>query len=318
MEHQVCKETVKTKKVPIRKKNIKKLGTVKIGVVESTPIVFDGKLLRFEWIRNKNWGAGTGTSKDNGYYHIVNMETEEEVSSHFAVDHSFGCAYTENGVVYAHGVRGNGGGTTIDVFWSSDLQNWESQTAITLSEDFQIYNTSVCKSHDGYIMAIEVHGSNPAVGDGFTNIFAKSADLKNWELLDVMKYVYSPKRYTACPSIRYYDGYYYIVYLEALPLYHFAPYIVRTKDLANYEMGLYNPILMYSDEDKKLMHPERFTEEQKDLIANAYNSNDSDVDFCTYEGKTIITYSWGNQAGTEFLALAEYDGTEEEFLKSYF
>ena len=34
---------------------------------------------------------------------------------------------------------------------------------------------------------------------------------------------------------------------------------------------------------------------------------------CYYGGKTVITYSWGNQLGKEFLALAEYDGTEEEF-----
>jgi len=176
----------------------------------------------------------------------------------------------------------------------------------------------VCKTDNGYVMAIEVGGKHPIVGNGFTNVFAKSMDLKNWELLDPVKYVYSPKRYTACPSIRYYDGYYYIVYLEALPLLHYAPYIVRTKDLKNYEMGLQNPILMYGDEDKKLIHPERFNDEQKAFIENAYNSNDSDVDFCTYKGKTVITYSWGNQAGTEFLALAEYDGTEEEFLKSYF
>ena len=35
-------------------------------------------------------------------------------------------------------------------------------------------------------------------------------------------------------------------------------------------------------------------------------------------GKTLITYSWGNQYGKEFLALAEYDGSSEEFLKSFF
>ena len=35
--------------------------------------------------------------------------------------------------------------------------------------------------------------------------------------------------------------------------------------------------------------------------------NNSDVDFCEFRGKTIITYSWGNQQGTEFLAEAVYD-----------
>ena len=69
---------------------------------------------------------------------------------------------------------------------------------------------------------------------------------------------------------------------------------------------------------KKILYPEKFNEEQVQYIENAFNLNNSDVDFCTFNGKTIILYSWGNQLGKEFLALAEYDGTEEEFLKSFF
>jgi hypothetical protein len=33
---------------------------------------------------------------------------------------------------------------------------------------------------------------------------------------------------------------------------------------------------------------------------------------------TIITYSWGNQQGTEFLAEAVYDGALASFLKDFF
>ena len=46
--------------------------------------------------------------------------------------------------------------------------------------------------------------------------------------------------------------------------------------------------------------------------------NNSDVDFCEFRGKTIITYSWGNQQGTEFLAEAAYEGTLASFLKGFF
>ena len=46
--------------------------------------------------------------------------------------------------------------------------------------------------------------------------------------------------------------------------------------------------------------------------------NNSDVDLCEFRGKTVITYSWGNQQGTEFLAGAVYDGTLASFLKGFF
>ncbi len=46
--------------------------------------------------------------------------------------------------------------------------------------------------------------------------------------------------------------------------------------------------------------------------------NNSDMDLCEFRGKTIITYSWGNQQGTEFLGEAVYDGTLASFLKGFF
>ena len=57
-------------------------------------------------------------------------------------------------------------------------------------------------------------------------------------------------------------------------------------------------------------------EDQK--VAVAVDRNNSDVDFCEFRGRTVITYSWGNQQGTEFLAEAVYDGTLASFLKGFF
>jgi hypothetical protein len=53
-------------------------------------------------------------------------------------------------------------------------------------------------------------------------------------------------------------------------------------------------------------------------VANAINLNNSDIDFCEFEGKLWITYSWGNQQGIEHLAEAVYDGSEAEFLRGWF
>ena len=101
-------------------------------------------------------------------------------------------------------------------------------------------------------------------------------------------------------------------------MHRWVPYIARSRDLKDFELGVINPVMWFDNDDKKVICPERFAPEELDYIAHAVNCNNSDFDMCDYQGKTVITYSWGNQYGKEFLALAEYDGTQEEFLKSFF
>ncbi len=300
-----------------QRKRLKKLGTLKINAVESTPVVWNDKLLRFEWIRSEEYGKAGGVTRKEGYYAFVDMENEEIVSS-FANDHSFGCCYTENGKMYAHGPQGSGGGNVVDSFVSSDLKNWESSVALTFPEDIKVYNTSVCKGDGRYIMAIEIGGKNPAVGNPFTCVFAQSDDLINWTMLDMMEYSFSRHTYTACPVIRYVEGYYYMICLMCAPFNRYVPYIVRSRDLKEFEVGITNPIIWPDDSDKQVINPERFTKEELDYLEHAVDCNNSDIDLCDYNGKTVIMYSWGNQLGKEFLALAEYDGSMAEFLKSFF
>lgn len=307
---------LQVEKIPTRKR-MKKRGTIQINVVESTPVVWEGRLLRFEWVRPSRWGGAGGIVREVGYYHFVDMETEEPVCE-FAVDHSFGCCIAVDGKMYVYGVRGSGGGQVLDCFCSENLKDWECKEILSFPSDILLYNTSVCKGEGKYMLAIEIGGSNPAVGEKFTNLFAESTDLFNWRLLDMMEYSYSRDRYTACPCLRYVDGLYYMIYLESAPCHRWIPYIVRTRDFKDWELGLTNPVMWPDDNDKIVIHPERFTQEELDYIENATNSNNSDFDMCDYNGKTIITYSWGNQFGKEFLALAEYDGPSDEFLKSFF
>lgn len=316
--HPYLKPIIKEALIEPRKRLVKR-GTIRIAVVESTPVVWNGKLLRFEWVRSNKWGKYEGWTMDIGCYHFVDMDTEEEYGVRFAYDHSFGSAYVENDTMYVNGVRGGDGGTNIiDFYESKDLENWELTGTLEIPEDLHIFNTSCCKDADGYTLAIEINGNPDIVGRGFTMIFAKSKDLRNWEVLPMDQYVFDKERYTACPVIRYYDGFYYMIHLEGAPYYRFFPYIVRSKDLISFEPGITNPIMFPSDEDKVIINPERYTQEEIQYILTAPDTNNSDVDMCEYNGKTVIMYSWGGQSGKEFLAVADYDGTEKEFLQSFF
>jgi alpha-L-fucosidase len=179
-----------------------------------------------------------------------------------------------------------------------------------------LYNTSVCKGDGRYLMAIEVGEPKEVVGVPFTIFFAESLDLRTWKPLP-QECVYSKEKYTACPALRYLDCYYYMLYLEARPGPTYESHIVRSKDLKRWESSRLNPLLAFSDDDK-LIANKKLTTDQRQAIAQAKNINNSDVDLCEFQGKTVIYYSWGNQQGKEFLAEAIYEGTLASLLRGYF
>ena len=288
---------------------IVKQGTIEVDLVEATPIVFKDVLYRFEYVREGYADNALGTR----YFRFVNMETGEN-SAPFAEGYALGSAYTEDGVMYVYGVP-IWGADSIEVFVSTDLAAWDHQTALRLP-GWGIYNNGVCKGPDGYRMAFEVGEPGEYSGNRFTMFFAHSNNLRDW-VLGPLEEVYTKEKYSACPALRYYDGWYYMVYLERIEQWYFAPYVVRSRDLVTWEASGKNPLFAPDDADKQIANP-KLTEEQRKHIAESDNINNSDVDFCTYKGTTYISYSWGNQRGTEFLAQATFAGTEQELLEGMF
>ena len=62
-----------------------------------------------------------------------------------------------------------------------------------------------------------------------------------------------------------------------------------------------------------------FTSRQEDFIASSEDINNSDIDFVDFNGDVYISYSWGNQRGTEFLGAAVVKNTTmEKWLESLF
>ena len=292
------------------KPKIVKQGTVDCDLVEATHVVFHDKLYRFEYVREKYYKPNT---TGDSYFRFIDMETGEPTPS-FAKGHNLGCAFVEGDTVYVYGVK-RWDTPTIYVFWSKDLKNWQSQPAVK-TPNWGLFNSTVCKDDKGYVMAFEVGRPKDVVGQRFTTRFARSDNLRDWRILDEPA-VYSKDFYVACPAIRYLDGQYYMFHLAALPGRQWETVLVRSRDLVHWEKSPHNPVLAFSPEDKTVANP-KLTPGQRDYIAKAVNKNNSDFDLCEYRGKVIISYSWGCQCGTEFLAEAFYDGTEKQLLKGFF
>jgi hypothetical protein len=91
----------------------------------------------------------------------------------------------------------------------------------------------------------------------------------------------------------------------------------RSRDLKTWEPSPFNPA-MTADPNDKLIYNREFTPEQRDWIANATDCDNSDIDICDFHGKLLINYCWGNQTGKEFVSEAEFKGSTEQFLESWF
>ncbi len=305
---------------------ITKLGTIDCNMVETSPIVFNNKLYRYESVRSEHASNTTGDT----YSRFVDVAAGTTTPS-FAAGYHLGSAFVKDDTMYVYGVPG-WGASTICEFSSTDLQTWSSPRPVLEQPlDWKIYNTSVCKAEgERYVMGFEVGAPTSVVGTPFTTRFAESTDLQNWALLPEESGVYSKDKYVACPTLRFLDdGYFYMIHLEyILSPRSFESHIVRSTDLIDWESSPLNPVLQFSDEDKQTGNPESHpnfhpngdpTQAQLDHIAAIVNCNNSDVDFCEFDGKVVINYSWGNQyANGNFLAEAVYEGTEAEFLQGWF
>lgn len=286
---------------------IVKRGTIDCDLVETSPVVFNNKVYRYEYVRPGYWNNHTGDS----YFRFVDHETGEYTPP-FAKGFHLGSAFVDNNTVYVTAVN-IWDGEEIHIFSSTDLKKWDHWMAFQLP-GYGIFNTSMTKAKGKYVLMFEIGKPESEAGKRFTARFATSPDLKKWEVLP-SQYNYAKDRYTAPHCLRYLDGYYYDFYLEAYNGYEAR--VVRSKDLEHWEASPLNPVLKALDEDKKIAN-ENLSDELRQRIKVAENRNNSDIDFCEYKGKLVINYSWGNQRGEEFLAEASYDGTLKQFLEGWF
>lgn len=287
---------------------IRKLGTVDLDMVETTPVVFKDVLYRFEYVRRNYWANDSGDS----YFRFVEHDSRRP-GMPFARGYHMGNVFVEDDTLFVTATN-IWDGERVDIFRSRDMEHWECWNALDLP-DYGLFNTSLCRAADRYLLMFEVGKPPEVAGVRFTARFATSTDMKHWDLTPP-ECTYALDRYTAPHCIRFHDGCYYNFYLEALPT-GFEQYVVRSVDLIQWESSPLNPVLRASDDDRRIANPD-LSAEQRERIRTAVNVNNSDIDFCEFRGRVIINYSWGNQQGVEHLAEAEFDGALAQFLAGWF
>ncbi len=262
--------------------------------MENTPVLFNSGLLL---VSNYRPGGADAKGKD-AYLYIDDLQTGKEVAR-FGQGHSFVSAYVNGNELNVFALEFTDFGRTmnstgIDRLTSTDLKTWKTEKIILPEGDEHLFNSSVCRDEKGFLMAYE---SDKPVQFCFK--FARSNNLSKWEKIPGLVFTGVNHEYSACPLILYIKPYYYVIYLHApMPGHNgWISYLTRTKDLENWELSPFNPIL------------EAETGEGK---------NNSDVDILEYGGKTYLYYATGDQETWGTVRVAMYDGNEKSFFEGHF
>jgi len=255
---------------------------------ELSPLLWKGRLLHMECVR-----PATGGTKTDYYLSFQDAETGEEVGR-CGEGYGLASVIVHRGAAYVFASRWeNNDWRDVTMFRSRDLRQWESQQVLQ-GENESLFNTSVCKGPDGFVMAYE---SNDPAYPAFTVKFATSPDLRTWTKVPAA--TFGTNRYTACPCVRYADGHYYVLYLEhRTPRWCFQTYITRSPDLRHWELSAANPVLAAEGLDEGI--------------------NASDPELIELNGHTWVYYAVGNQTTWMNIKRVEYPGRLGRFLQSWF
>ena len=234
-----------------------------------------------------------GGAKEDYYLLLRDVKTGDEMAR-FAVGYGLASCHVKDGVFYAFASRFEANNwNDVTLFKSPDLKTWE-QKVIVKQENEHLFNSSVCEGPQGFVLAYE---SNDPTYPGFTTKFALSDDLDTWTKLPDA--TFGTNRYTACPCVRYVNGYYYVLYLEnRSPSHVFETYVTRSKDLKTWELSSANPVLAPTGLDEGI--------------------NASDPEVVEFDGKTFVYFAVGDQLTWMNVKRGEFDGTLQQFYERWY
>jgi hypothetical protein len=262
--------------------------------MENTPVIYQDRPLLVLNHRDDTKNKTDGYTSSM-YLYIQDLATGRELVR-FGQGHSFANAFVDGPVLHVFASEGTNRDwfQSIHHFWSTNLTNWQRALAIPQEKGEHLFNASVCRDDQGYIMAYE--SDKPVL---FCFKFARSKDLSRWEKIPGLVFTGVNNEYSACPVLRYVAPYYYVIYLHAAGPGRtgWVSFMARSRDLVTWELSPFNPILEAGPGE---------------------GINNSDVDLFEFEGRTYLFYATGDQASWGAVRVAQYDGPMKEFFNRHF
>lgn len=241
---------------------------------ETTPIVLNGQVLYVSFDR----GSTEAIEIRNGAGAILHS---------YPSTHIYGSAMVVGSRLYIFGTSNDY--LSIGVAYTDDLVTLSPFTTIlTALPNQTFYNTSVAPAPNGYVLSYEVR-ETPSM-PAFSFRFATSPDLQRWTKVGGL----FANTYSACPTIRYFNGTYYVLFLAHIAS-GYQTWAARSTDLTHFQMSPYIIMAPISPD-----------------------SNSSDMDLVELNGTTYINFFEGNQTESDTVQTAFFRGTEAQFFQSLF
>ena len=181
--------------VPAKPRLIKLPMTFGPQAMENTPVIFNSRPLLVLNYRDDTKNK-TDDYTRSMYLYIQDLTTGREVAR-FGEGHSFANAFVNGPELNVFASEG----TNRDWFQSlyrfstTDLKTWKRELAIPQAPGEHLFNASVCRDDQGYLMAYE---SDKPVSFCFK--FARSTDLAAWKKLDGLVFTGRGRRIQRLPG----------------------------------------------------------------------------------------------------------------------
>ena len=169
------------------------------SAMENTPVIYQGKTLHLLNYRDDTKNNTDGYTKSM-YLYAKDLRTGNELAR-FGEGHSFVNAFVNGAELNVFASEGSNRDwfQSIYRFASTDLKTWRRELAIPREGEEHLFNSSVCRDDQGYLMAYE---SNLPVQFCFK--FARSENLSSWRKVPGLIFTGANNEYSACPVIRYF------------------------------------------------------------------------------------------------------------------
>ncbi len=290
-----------------------KKGRLHSPLVEVDPFVFNDEFYLLE-----NWRSGWDWPNQPGHTSVINHEmwiahlpngpedyNGRRYISAALTENTLGTAIVWENRVYVFGVNAANGNQYVDMTWSDDLKRWSAPLKVLDSHVGDIFNVSLTRDDKGFVFLWETNG----VGTPFTMCFGRLDSLTdNWNDHIIVNAHYGKQKYTGGPAVFYEDGWYYLLYLEALNT-GWETRITRSLDLINWKDASEDrPFITFNTDHKNvpLLAPE-----VKEI-------NASDPGLTYYDGQVIVYFTGSNQKVAGDLQWATFNGTIQELMESFF
>jgi len=263
--------------------------------MESSPFVWNGQLKYFVAERDDKKKI-----YDLAIYDFATRKKEVT----FGKGLGLGSAAVINNTLYVTATKDwfEFGKSEVYLMTSTDLRTFSKPKLILKAAgDQKIFNSDITYDTNAkkFVISYESQDSHSVP---FTIYFLESKDGNKWE--PVNDAIFGKDIYVACPTIKYLDKYYYLLFVKEE---YYDPNCPKCKSYVA-------EIARSQDLKKWQTSPDQFLVADK----NDEGDNNSDVDLTEYNGNTYLFYAIGDQNSWGGLKYAEYNGSMQELFSDYF